>query len=67
VKRRNVIFLAVVIIIILAVILFSFSVFQRALAPAAPTTPPPTIDLTWIGARQTRVLPDSFYSTWSGL
>jgi uncharacterized protein YpmB len=56
VKRRNVIFLAVVILIILAVILFSFSVFQRALAPAAPTTPTMTIQLTWIGEA---VLPSS--------
>jgi hypothetical protein len=62
VKRRKIIFLTVAILIVIAIIVLSFSVFQRALAPAAPTP-----KATWIGEAQICRLPDSSSSTWSGI
>ncbi len=55
-KRRNVVFFIVAVLIVIAIIVLSFSVFQRALAPAAPTA-----EATWTGEVHTSSL------TWSGV
>ncbi len=58
-KRRNIIFLIVAVLIVIAIIVPSFAVFQRALAPAAPSP-----KATWLGETHSNLPPDSPSLAW---